>query len=66
MKKCNLLESTVIPLSYGISRGTETIMPKYRKKIKCRHKTTRSDFPGGFSPEQEMLVNTCTRSPSDF
>ena len=55
MKKCNLLESTIIPLTYGISRGTETIMPKNRKKVQYRHQTTRNEFPEGFSPEQKML-----------
>ena len=55
MKKCNLLESTIIPLSYGITRGTEAIMPKNRKKVKYCHQTTRNEFPERYSSEQEML-----------
>ena len=56
MKKCSLLESPIVLLTYVISRGTETIMPKNTKKVQyCHHQTTRNEFPERFSPEQEML-----------
>ena len=58
--------STIIPLTYGISRGTETIMSKNRKKIQYCHQTTRNKFLGDFHLNRKCMLNTREASPSDF
>ena len=52
--------------TYGISRGTEAITSKNRKKVQYRHQTTRNEFPGDFHLNRKCMFTTRVASPSDF